>query len=106
MPNSASELCKSSIGVAVIKYQFDHAGNIISTNYFDEAENPCLYKNYASVTKKYNNRNQLIQEEFFGINGEKVTCSKGYHSAVFQYDLNGNLTEIQYFDPDNHKLDL
>lgn len=104
--NTHSELCKSSIGVAVIKYQFDHAGNIISTNYFDEAENPCLYKNYASVTKKYNNRNQLIQEEFFGINGEKVTCSKGYHSAVFQYDLNGNLTEIQYFDPDNHKLDL
>jgi len=86
-------------GAAIIKYENDGRGNLISESFFDKNESPIISTmGYFKVVYSYNNFDKKISEKFNGIEEEAVNDFSGIHEYVYKYNENGLLASQYFFD--------
>lgn len=88
--------------VAVERFEYDINGNCIHISYYDEHKEPCLSKEGLShaIIRKYDDNNNVIQEEFIGVNNQKETNSYNYNTAVYKYNSINKITDINFYNVD------
>ena len=80
------------------RYSYDTRGNLIKIECFDTEGNPCVCKDgYATISYKFDNYGNCIEERYYGIKGEPIyinMCS----SVQYDYYPNGLRKENRYYD--------
>ena len=80
------------------RYTYDTRGNLVNIECIDTEGKPCICKDgYATITYKYDNFGNKIEECYWGIQGEPVyinMCS----SIQYDYYPNGLIREDRYYD--------
>ena len=96
--------CANVNGFAVARMAYDQRGNRIGTSYFDSQDRPALQKagGYHSLHEIYNDRLQLAEKRWFGIDGKPCLQDDGYSIARMKYNEFGDLIETAYFDAEDH----
>lgn len=83
-----------------VVYAYDSRGNEIERTYLKSEGKPFADTNgVARVAKYYDERNLLVRESYFGVNGLPVARSDyGLVSKGWIYDESGNVTEVRTLD--------
>ena len=97
-------------GYAIMRKEYDDNGNVVSTAYFDTADQPFLVEKlgYASISESgeqklrrcqytYDENKNIASEEFFDAEGTPILSADGYHKGVYTWDdAKHKLTERYY----------
>jgi hypothetical protein len=94
-------------GAAGWRVKYDAHGNETDTEYFNIAGRPALRswtekspkpgEGYARLSKQFDARGQVIEENYFGIHGERIKNRHGWARALHGYDDRGNEVQTRYF---------
>lgn len=76
-------------GYSVNEREYDTAGNITVYRYFDGQGNPAQVSGYSELHRAYDDRRQVLQEEYFGPDGQPVLRGEGYASWKREYTEEG-----------------
>lgn len=83
---------------AISRMEYDSHDHLIKTSYFDEKDKPMLggpNKIHAEVND-YDSKDHLISESYLGVDGKPMLLN-GISTIRYQYDENGNLTELSTY---------
>jgi TIR domain-containing protein len=97
--------CADLWGVSKYIKVRDEKGNIIEIRCFDENDNPTLHKDgysYAKITNKYNGKNHIVEESYFGIDGKPCLSQGIYSKLTTIYDGDNRITEYDFWGLDGH----
>lgn len=84
---------KSSI--LIVTYTYDNQDNQTECAYFDNKRSPAIYQDgYHKVTYVYNDRNQVIEQRYYGKDGKLTDTAMKYAIRKSKYDDRGNEIEI------------
>jgi len=96
--------------------QYDRRGNQTDIRYFDTNGNPKLRLwdpksprkgGYARMSRQFDTRNRIVEEEYFGVRGERIGGPEGWARIVKRYGLVGTeAVETAYFGVDNEPFVL
>lgn len=90
---------KLASGRLFAKYKYDENDNQIEFAVFDKSGKPALNAdNYHKKVSAYNNRKQLVSDEFLGTDGKPIAYQKGNYAMVkYVYDAKGDNVETSFF---------
>lgn len=83
------------------RYSYDTRGNLVKIECIDTEGNPCICKDgYATISYKYDNYGNRIEERYYGINGDPIYINM---CASIQHDYypNGLLSEDRYYNDED-----
>ncbi len=87
--------------------KYDNQNRLIEKCFIGTDNKPMTDKNVHKVTCKYSDKgyNNICEEAYFGINGNKVNCSEGYHKFIVTYNENGTQAlRYDYYTADGSLL--
>ncbi|MGL5273801.1 MAG: hypothetical protein ACRC8J_10035, partial [Phocaeicola sp.] len=89
-------------GAIIIAREYDKAGNAIR-EHNEAPDGKLLLKNtqYSAKISKYNENGNLIEESFLNDKNEPCKGPNGFAKLKFEYDANGFLSSIKYYDLSN-----
>jgi hypothetical protein len=92
--------CRCSSGYEQFTMKYDARGNATEICVFDEEGKPCLdsYGEYWRFIFKYDDRNNVVREEYYGVNNEPRLNSDGYAGCVMEYDNRDRIVECRFYD--------
>ena len=76
-------------GYSVNEREYDTAGNITVYRYYDGQGNPAQVSGYSELHRAYDDRRQILREEYFGPDGQPVLRAEGYASWKREYTEEG-----------------
>lgn len=82
----------NTIGVAIIKHDYDRFGNIIAENYLDDAfQKINTAQSIAKVVIKYDEKGNLVEESYFSADDKPILLKdQGYVRFTAEYDERSN----------------
>ena len=122
--NNKTRALRSGDGTAIIKYEYDNAGNKVREAYFDTSGKP-MNNNFGvqEIADFYSPGNMLLKEAYFDEFGRPCVNRDGIHETrygrdefgriveVANYELNdrpdanGRTMELSYWDAGNRPVD-
>jgi predicted Ser/Thr protein kinase len=93
---------ENKYGFASYQQSFDERGRQVKRATFDIEGKLALEQpqGHASWTARYDERDNLYHQRYFGIDGKPIETSDGYAERVEQYDQQGRSTGARYFGSD------
>lgn len=92
--------CVCKDGFATIIYKYDNFGNCIEEGYFGIYGEPIYINMCASIQYDYYPNGLLKEKRFYDEKGTLCLNTNWYAISRYEYDINGNLTSVSYFDKD------
>ena len=87
--------------------EYDENGNVISIRYFDAENEPVMCNAaYHEVRYTYNDRKQIIREEFYDADRIPVLNFRGFFADEREYDEDGNRSSIRYYDLQGNEVSI
>jgi YD repeat-containing protein len=89
-------------GHVTARFDYDQWGYRSATAYFDENNHPTLHTDgYTKVLKNHNDKGQLVEQVYVGLDGAYVLDKKaGFAKVRLTYNERGQVAQRMYFDPD------
>lgn len=87
-------------GYSSYEQTFDAAGNVADRRFLHDGAPVLRTDGYAEVKWKYNEKRQIVREEFYGTDGEPIILPDGQFANEREYDGEGNVIEYRYYDKD------
>ena len=94
-------------GYAIMRKEYDDNGNVVSTAYFDTADQPFLVEKlgYASISMSYDDAGNKIGETYYDTSGTVISLeNKNYAGVRYTYDENKNITSEEFYDTDDNPI--
>lgn len=83
-------------GKAGINRSFDTRGNVVV--YRPIGLNGNLAANMQEIRYKYDDRDNIIEETYFGGSGNAVNCTNGYHKVIRKYNSSNQNIQEEYYN--------
>lgn len=90
----------SSEGYAIVSRKYDERGNQIEWACFDTEEEPVLHALDGLHLSRWvwDGAGRVVEERYFGVEGNPVALKSGYAIERMKYDQMGNECECAFFD--------
>lgn len=89
-----------------VEYTYDKMGNINREKYYNrDGELVLCRKGYAIVYREYDAYNRVVYEKFSGNGMEDPQLEDGAFAYRYEYDGDGNLTQIRKYDWMDHEIE-
>lgn len=83
-------------GKAGVNRSYDARGNVMV--YRPIGLNESLAPNMQETRYKYDDRDNVIEESYFGNSGNAVNCENGYHKVIKKYNSSNQNIQEEYFN--------
>lgn len=83
-----------------LRSAYSAEGTVVDRRYFGEDGRPTLAgrDRIAGEQKRFDCGGRLVGWELFGVNGEPVDGTLGWHRAVIRYDREGRRERVEFYD--------
>ncbi|MCM1449644.1 MAG: toll/interleukin-1 receptor domain-containing protein [Clostridiales bacterium] len=92
----------NSDGFHMALNDYNDRNQITRSEFLDKDQKPVMSKSmkYSSTENQYNDSGMLLGTVFLDPDGNLTTSANGYAKGVVEYDENGRMVYMGYFDPD------
>ncbi len=98
--------CES--GYAVVRNEYDQAGNMTRSAYYDLQDHPMLVDElgYAAVEYTYDEDGNKTSEKYYDVDDNMVIIDKGYAGVQYTYEEGNQIIRERYMDADGNPITL
>jgi hypothetical protein len=103
--NTITKASAAGDGIAIIKYEYNDAGDEITRAYFDENNSPMNGNSgYQKIVYDYSPSHMLTGSKYFDKYGSAVADVYGIHRYSYERDGKGNIIQEAFYDKDNNPI--